>query len=65
MGVMIACCGDEIDNFDYEAAIQDINREGAHVVSFGVYCKRCYDWFKKEGLILETEQEQEAWLCSG
>lgn len=64
---MIATCGHEIEiaesaawmDFD-EDFIQD---EITRVVSYGVLCDECRERYRQWGILLESEQAKQDWLC--
>ena len=62
--MIIATCGHEIiENYGI-TAIKGYSKDGSHVIDFPVLCKKCLESYKKIGLILETEAEQNEWLRS-
>ncbi len=60
------CCGHMVDSFDEETplSIKEIEQEtGSPVISYGSYCKDCAEQYKKDGITLNSKEEEESYLA--
>jgi hypothetical protein len=59
-----ASCGHKVDDFDLikTATTPEYNKRGERAVSYRTVCVDCYNDFKKEGALLETESDCYDWL---
>ena len=64
---IIATCGHEIpDNSElFSATYKDYTREGERCLTTGMLCLKCKSLMMQWGDILDTEEEEQAWLHSG
>lgn len=62
---VIASCGHEIPDWpknEYSFCIKDFVGMLEPAIRHMNACKSCYEFYKREGMILETEQEKQDWL---
>lgn len=67
MGQIIATCGHPISvewmrSNQGGIFVKDYSRIAMRSISFRQVCPECLEWYRKEKLILETEQEKNKWL---
>ena len=62
---IIATCGHELkksEELGIAIAIKDFHKDGSKAVSYITVCKKCFKWYKKKKLILETGEEIDDYL---
>lgn len=66
---IIATCGHKVEDIEETHNIStkewEIDHEGWHkAIAYKTVCKTCYEEYKKNNAILETEAEETDWLTS-
>ena len=62
---MIGTCGHEIkDISNSPIAVKTTYQEDIHAISWSVLCPKCVNYYRKIGMLLETEVERNEWLHS-
>jgi hypothetical protein len=64
---VIASCGDELteeEGLGRSFYVKDYAKDGSKCVSYRVLCTKCITYYQDTGLILDTEEHEEAWLGS-
>lgn len=61
---IIASCGHKIQDFDDEihCSVAGYAKDCSRAVFYMVVCKQCHDEYKKDGMILYDEGEENKWL---
>ena len=62
---VIATCGHTLtkqEDMGINIMVKDQHKDGSKAVSYIVVCTKCYEWYKKEGIILRTEKKADKWL---
>lgn len=62
---MIGTCGHEIkDTPNSPIAVKTTYQDDIHAISWSVLCSKCVNYYRKIGMLLETEKERDEWLHS-
>lgn len=61
MGSIIASCGHEIKSLAGTVHLKALSKEGHRAVRFCVLCPKCLKRARRNGVLLETEADQEIW----
>ena len=62
---IIATCGHKLtekEGMGISIMVKDQNKDGSKAVSYIVVCDKCYKWYKKVNIILQTEKIADKWL---
>jgi hypothetical protein len=61
MGNVIASCGHRLKSFSDTVHLRALSKEGHPAVRYCVLCPRCLKRARRNGVVLETEADREAW----
>ncbi len=63
--MITASCGCKLtdaEGIGKDIVYKDHARDGSKVVTYAVFCDKCFELYEKEGIILKTKQEENDWL---